>query len=94
MYLRPAVVDADVLEARGIFPLAAIGAAAASAVGAAASVATAITGPALVGGAVAYGATKAARVVGPALVNAQLRGAMRALLLNGLPSFMKFSGDD
>ena len=84
MYLRPAVIDSAVLEFNGIFPLAAIGAAAASAI-------------AGVGSAAAAAASTTAFKVGVAAglgLAAASSSKSKAFPTFGLPSLKNFSDVD
>ena len=74
MYLRPSVISANILEAQGIFPLAAIGAAIAS-------------GAAAVGAAASSAAAAAASTEGIAMMAGYASGRAIVKAVKTIPSF-------
>ena len=100
-YLRPAIINADILESTyGIIPFAAIGAAAAAAVGAAASAATAITGPVLVGAAAVGAASRVMLepsyrpIIAAGVAATKAKQQSRPFISSRLPSFIQFANQD
>ena len=85
MYLRPSVISANILEAQGIFPLAAIGAAIAS--GAAAVGAAASSAAVAAGAAASSAAAAAASTEGIAMMAGYASGRAIVKAVKTIPSF-------
>ncbi|MBQ9478661.1 MAG: hypothetical protein IJ668_06400 [Selenomonadaceae bacterium] len=93
VYLRPTVVGADILEAHGIFPLAAIGAAVMSA-GAAAGGALAAGAAAATGAASAVAATEGVQLAAGYAIGRSVKKSVAAMPAFRLPSLVKRGGAD